>query len=81
MHEYMRAIGFSHGFSREGFKRLLSNVVYEADESRTVSADDGILLIEYRKFYGKNVGLIVRGTMEPAEDEKMKCISMKPFRF
>ena len=67
MHDYMRAIGFSHEFSREGFKRLLSDVAYEADESRTVSVSDRILRLEYKKFYGRDVGLIVRGTMEPSE--------------
>ena len=67
MHEYMRAIGFSGGITREKFKKLVSLVVRDSDESRVVSGGEGILRIEYRKFFGDKIGLIVRGTFEAAE--------------
>jgi len=70
MHDYMRAIGFSNDFSREGFRRLLSDVVYEADKSFVSSVDEKNAKLEYLKFYGTDTGLIVRGTMEPAESGK-----------
>ena len=63
MHDYMRAIGFSHEFTRDNFKRLLTKVVTEADY-RNATGEDGALLVEYRKFFGQDVGLIMRGTLE-----------------
>ena len=65
MHRYMRAIGFSKEGTRENRKRLLSYVVTSADESRVISAKEGHLLVEYRKYFGEKIGLMVRGTFEP----------------
>lgn len=70
MHDYMRAIGFSNDFSREGFRRLLSDVAYEADKSFVSSVDENKAKLEYVKYYGADIGLIIRGTMEPAESGK-----------
>ena len=67
MHRFMRAIGFSTEGTRENRKRLLSYVVTSADESRVVSAKEGHLLVEYRKYFGERIGIIVRGTFEPGE--------------
>lgn len=67
MHRFMRAIGFSIEGTRENRKRLLSYVVTSADESRVVSAKEGHLLVEYRKYFGDRIGIIVRGTFEPGE--------------
>ncbi len=67
MHRFMRAIGFSTEGTRENRKRLLSYVVTSADESRVVSAKEGHLLVEYRKYFGDRIGIIVRGTFEPGE--------------
>ena len=67
MHRYMRAIGFSHESTREMKKRLLSHVVNASDESRVVSSERGCLKVEYRKYFGERIGLIVRGTFEPGE--------------
>lgn len=67
MHRFMRAIGFSVEGTRENRKRLLSYVVTSADESRVVSAKEGHLLVEYRKYFGDKIGLMVRGTFEPGE--------------
>lgn len=67
MHEYMRAVGFSNGLTREKFKKLVSLVIRDSDESRVVSGGEGILRIEYRKYFGEKIGLIVRGTFETAE--------------
>lgn len=70
MHDYMRAIGFSNDFSREGFKRLLSNVAYDADETFMSSENDKVVKLEYVKYFGTDIGLIIRGTMETAESGK-----------
>ena len=65
MHDYMRAIGFSKEYSREGYRKLLSDVVNTCYERREVAKNEGVVRVEYKKLYGRDVGVIVRGTLEP----------------
>ena len=64
MHDYMRAIGFSHEFTRDNFKRLLSKIVTEANYRNATAAKNEVVQVEYRKFFGRDIGLIMRGTLE-----------------
>ena len=46
MHDYMRAIGFSHEFTRDNFKRLLSKIVTEADYRNATAAKNEVVQVE-----------------------------------
>ena len=66
MHTYMKAIGFSKKESQADIEELIKDVVIHADSESTLIKPNGNIYVEYRKSFGENIGIIVRGE----EDEK-----------
>ena len=66
MHTYIRSIGFSKKESQVDIENLVKNVVLQADSVKTIIKDNGNIFVEYKKNFGENIGIIVRGE----EDEK-----------
>ncbi len=68
MHKYMRAIGFSEFTNRKKLKKLLTEVVMESDYRAYTTGRDDILLGEFDKDFGENIGIAVCGEFD--DDEK-----------
>lgn len=61
MHKYLRAVGFSKLNSKKQENEMISRIVNDADERLYTSLDDDVMLAEYSKFFGGNMGVSVRG--------------------
>lgn len=67
MHKYMRAIGFSEFANRKELKELLTGVVMESDYRAYTTGKDDILLGEFDKDFGENIGIAVCGEFDDEE--------------
>ena len=67
MHGFLRAVGFSESLSRENTKRLLLNVMQDADERYASAGNGERVRFEYVKYFGERIGICVRGTVEANE--------------
>ncbi|MCR5655483.1 MAG: DUF3881 family protein [Lachnospiraceae bacterium] len=61
MHKFLRAIGLSEIHNRNDVNRLMALTVSRADERLYTSLTDNEMLAEYNLFFGKNMGVTVRG--------------------
>ena len=63
MHSYLKSIGFTKEKTKREIKKLVNEVIEEADQSQVVSSSSGEEFVEYRKCYGEGFGIIVHGFM------------------
>jgi len=61
MHTFLKSIGFSKKESPAELEALIKETVLKADARTVVPKSNGCSFIEYRKDYGENIGLAVRG--------------------
>ena len=61
MHTFMKSIGFSKKESQAELEALIKDTVINADKKTIVKKPDGCSFIEYRKEFGENIGIAVRG--------------------
>ncbi|MCR4624975.1 MAG: DUF3881 family protein [Lachnospiraceae bacterium] len=66
MHTFIKAIGFSKKVSQVEIDALVRLVVEQADSNQVILKSNGSKFIEYKKEFGENFGIVVRGE----EDEK-----------
>ncbi len=67
MHKYLRAIGFSSLKSKKELKKLITEIVKNAEVRQYTNLENEIIFAEFSKHFGPNVGIAVRGEFE--EDE------------
>lgn len=68
MHKYMRAIGFSEYSDRKKLKKLLEDVILNADERSYAMNTEGILLGEFCRNFADRMGIAVCGEFD--EEDK-----------
>lgn len=68
MHKYMRAIGFSELKNRKELKELLTSVVMESDFRAYTTNKEDVLLGEFDKDFGEDIGIAVCGEFD--DDDK-----------
>ena len=61
MHTFMKSIGFSKKESQAELEALIKDTVINADKKIIVKKPNGCSFIEYRKEFGENIGIAVRG--------------------
>ncbi len=61
MHKFLRATGFSVIQKRKEMDYLVRHVIKEADEQSFVSTDNDTLFADFKRYFGKNMGICVRG--------------------
>ena len=64
MHKYMRAIGFSSLSDTKELKKLVSDVIFEADIRKYESITENTRLVEFDKEYSPGMGIAVIGKLE-----------------
>ena len=67
MHKYLRAIGFSEYSDRKKLRELLAEIVLNATTRAYTTNSEDILLGEYCKDFGENIGIAVCGEFDEAE--------------
>lgn len=70
MHKYLRAIGFSKFESRRQLKELLASVVLNATTRAYTIGEDEIMLGEFSRDFGLNMGIAVCGEFDEEDDDK-----------
>lgn len=70
MHKYLRAIGFSKFNSRNELKRLLTDVVINANSRAYTTGQDDVMLGEFCKDFAENMGIAVCGEFDEENDDK-----------
>jgi len=68
LHKYMRAVGFSEYNDRKKLKKLLADVVIDADERAYTINEDKCLLGEFCKNFADRIGIAVCGEFD--EEDK-----------
>ncbi|MBR4777606.1 MAG: DUF3881 family protein [Lachnospiraceae bacterium] len=61
MHTFIKAIGFSKKVSQVEIDALVQQVVEQADSNQVILKSNGSKFIEYKKEFGENFGIVVRG--------------------
>ena len=61
MHTFIKAIGFSKKVSQVEIDALVQQVVEQADSNQVILKSNGSKFIEYKKVFGENFGIVVRG--------------------
>lgn len=61
MHTFIKAIGFSKKVSQVEIDVLVQQVVEQADSNQVILKSNGSKFIEYKKEFGENFGIVVRG--------------------
>ena len=64
MHRYMRAVGFSQLTDRNEVKRLLTDIVLQSTSRSYVCNGAGIILAEFCRDFGDNMGISVCGEFD-----------------
>lgn len=77
MHKFLRAIGFSALQDRSKLTDLLTDVVQYSDERVFTTADNGVMLGEFRKDFAKGMGIAVCGDFD--ENGKFVCNYYYPY--
>ena len=67
MHKFLRSIGFSEIKRRAEMEELIDEIINEPTHRRTITDRDGTIHVEFRRLYGENFGIAVRGTCEDQE--------------
>lgn len=64
MHSYLRAIGFSNLRKGADIEHLLEEVFQESADRKSVKRNQHSSFAEYRKAFGKNIGIILCGSLD-----------------
>lgn len=64
MHKFFRAIGFSQIKTRKELNKLVNLTISEANTKLYAENGENVILTEYSKQFGENMGIIVRGEYE-----------------
>jgi len=67
MHKYLRAIGFSEYTDRKKLKEMIADIVLSATTRSYTTNMDDLLLGEFCKDYGENIGIAVCGQFDDAD--------------
>lgn len=73
MHEYLKAIGFSNIKTKKELKNLLTDVQKSYDWEEMISVAPGSDFCEYRKDYGKDIGISIFGEPDDNYEFEMDC--------
>lgn len=68
MHKFLRAVGFSRVNKREELQQLISRTINESSEKSFTTFDNDVLLAEYTREFGPDMGIKVCGEMD-SEDK------------
>lgn len=77
MHTFLRSIGFSKKNNQQELEELIKNTVLHADKVTRINNPMGGIYVEYKKEYGENVGIIVRG--EENDDKEFHAGHFFPY--
>lgn len=61
MHNYLRAVGFSHIMNRTDFDGLVDQILEQAEEKQCIDIDDQVTFTEIRWACTENMGISLRG--------------------
>ena len=64
LHTYLKAIGFSQIKKRKQLKEIIRDVIDHYDERTLVEEYEDGIFAEYRKYYGKGIGLSICGQFD-----------------
>lgn len=67
MHKYLRAIGFSEYTDRKKMKEMIADIVLNATTRAYTTNTDDLLLGEFCKEYGENIGMAVCGQFDDSD--------------
>jgi len=67
MHKYLRAIGFSEYTDRKKMKEMIADIVLNATTRAYTTNTDDLLLGEFCKDYGENIGMAVCGQFDDSD--------------
>lgn len=67
MHKYLRAIGFSEYTDRKKMKEMIADIVLSATTRAYTTNTDDLLLGEFCKDYGENIGMAVCGQFDDSD--------------
>lgn len=67
MHKYLRAIGFSEYTDRKKMKEMIADIVLSATSRAYTTNMDDLLLGEFCKDYGENIGMAVCGQFDDTD--------------
>lgn len=67
MHKYLRAIGFSEYTDRKKLKEMIADIVLSATTRAYTTNLDDLLLGEFCKDYGENIGIAVCGQFDETD--------------
>ena len=76
MHQYMKAIGFPP-LKKKDLEILMEDIIENPDVMTVTKDSEGNEFTEFIKYYGKNLGLIVRGTYD--EEDEFEAEYCVPF--
>lgn len=71
MHKYLRAIGFTD-IRKKDLDIILEEAVEHPDVMRITKDSEGNEFAEFLKYYGDNIGVLVRGSYDENDEFKMK---------
>lgn len=74
---YIAALGFSAYDTKEKAEKLVSEIIAQPNTRYISNYKTDDIKIEYYKEYGKNFGLVVRGTL--SEEEELTVYSLIPY--
>lgn len=74
---YIKALGFSEYDSKEKAEVLVNSIVKQPTTKYISNFNKGKIKVEYYKEYGKNFGLLVRGTLN--DKEELTIHSLVPY--
>lgn len=64
MHKFLRAIGFSEIKTREDYEALIKDIEEKYTECQFVTNDDQVMVADYSRVVGENMGIIVSGEFD-----------------
>ncbi len=74
---YIKSVGFSEYNTKEKAESLVASIIKDPDTKTTVGKGGGEVNVEYYRAFGKNFGLLVRGTV--GENEELLIHSLVPY--
>ena len=77
INKYLRAIGFSDLTNDERTQHLLDDIKQNPSDKTILGLFDSTVYVEYIKYYGDNIGICIRGSMN--ENEEIKILEYFPF--
>lgn len=71
MHKFLRAIGFSN-IRKKDLDIILEDIIEHPDVMRVTKDSEGNEFAEFMKYYGNEMGILVRGSYDENDEFKMK---------